>query len=71
MILCHCMGVSDHSVRRAIQSGASDVGEVARACGAGTGCGGCRPLIHRLIHTEQHGTERPVSAAIGDLAPTK
>jgi bacterioferritin-associated ferredoxin len=71
MILCHCMGVSDKSVRRAIQCGASSVRDVARACGAGTGCGGCRPLIQELIRTEQHGTSRPVSAAIGDLAPTK
>jgi len=71
MILCHCMGVSDKSVRHAIQSGASSVRDVARACGAGTGCGGCRPLIQELIRTEQHGTSRPVSAAIGDLAPTK
>ena len=71
MILCHCMGVSDKSVRRAIQCGASSVRDVARTCGAGTGCGGCRPLIQELIRTEQHGTSRPVSAAIGDLAPTK
>ncbi len=71
MILCHCKGVSDKSVRSAIQCGASSVRDVARACGAGTGCGGCRPLIQELIRTEQHGTSRPVSAAIGDLAPTK
>ena len=71
MILCHCMGVSDHSVRSAVRRGAGSVREVARACGAGMGCGGCRPLIQELIRTEQHGTTRPVSAAIGDLAPTK
>jgi bacterioferritin-associated ferredoxin len=71
MILCHCKGVSDKSVRRAIQCGASSVRDVSRACGAGTGCGGCRPLIQELIRTEQHGTSRPVSAAIGDLAPSK
>jgi len=71
MILCHCKGVSDRSVRRAIQCGASNVRDVSRACGAGTGCGGCRPLIQELIRTEQHGTSRPVSAAIGDLAPSK
>jgi bacterioferritin-associated ferredoxin len=71
MILCHCKGVSDKSVRRAIQCGASSVRDVARTCGAGTGCGGCRPLIQELIRTEQHGTSRPVSAAIGDLAPSK
>ncbi len=71
MILCHCMGVSDRSVRIAIQRGASSVGEVARACSAGAGCGGCRPIIQELIRTEQHRTERSVSAAIGDLAPSK
>ena len=71
MILCHCKSVSDKSVRSAIRCGASNVRDVARACGAGTGCGGCRPLIQELIRTEQHGTSRAVSAAIGDLAPTK
>jgi NAD(P)H-nitrite reductase large subunit len=27
---------------------------VGRACGAGTGCGGCRPEIAAIIDTEQH-----------------
>jgi bacterioferritin-associated ferredoxin len=71
MILCHCMGVSDQAVRRAVRNGAGCVRDVARACGAGTGCGGCRPLIQELIRTEQHATTRSVSAAIGDLAPTR
>ncbi len=71
MILCHCMGVSDRAVFTAIRGGASSVGEVARACRAGTGCGGCLPLIQELIRSERHGTERSVSAAIGDLAPSK
>jgi bacterioferritin-associated ferredoxin len=52
MILCHCMGVSDKSVRRAIQCGASSVRDVARACGAGTGCGGCRGTVQEILSTE-------------------
>lgn len=49
MILCHCRVVSDDEVRDAIACGASDVCEVARACGAGTGCGGCLPAVRDLL----------------------
>jgi bacterioferritin-associated ferredoxin len=71
MIVCHCMGVSDRSVRRAIQEGASTRRDVARACRAGTGCGGCRPLLDRLLASERDRTRRSVSAAIGELSPSK
>ena len=52
MIVCHCQGVSDRSIRRAVQDGARTVGQVARACRAGRMCGGCRPLICEIIQTE-------------------
>jgi bacterioferritin-associated ferredoxin len=70
MIVCHCNGISDRAVRRAIREGASSRREIARACHAGSGCGGCHPFIQQLLERERRKTERSVSAAIGDLAPS-
>jgi bacterioferritin-associated ferredoxin len=47
--VCLCQAVSDRKVRKAIARGASTVEEVGRACGAGTGCGGCHPEIEALL----------------------
>ena len=54
MLVCHCNGVSDRSVRRAVRQGALTVSEVGRACGAGTCCQGCNPTINRIIQIESH-----------------
>ena len=54
MLVCHCNGVSDRRVRRAIREGALTVSEVGRACGAGTCCQGCSPTINRIIQIESH-----------------
>ena len=55
MLVCHCKKVHCRTVRSAIRAGASDVESVGRACGAGTGCGGCRPLVGALVAQEQGG----------------
>jgi bacterioferritin-associated ferredoxin len=41
--------VSDVDVARAITDGASTTREVAMACGAGTGCGACLPMVKDMI----------------------
>jgi len=53
VIVCHCNGVSDRTIRRAVRSGAASCREIARSCNAGTFCGGCRPAIAELIREEQ------------------
>jgi bacterioferritin-associated ferredoxin len=40
-------------IRDAARSGAQSCDEIARACGAGTGCGGCRPAIEGLLEAER------------------
>jgi bacterioferritin-associated ferredoxin len=52
LIVCHCYGVSDRAIRRAVRSGAVTADLVARACGAGTGCGGCRGAVHEILSGE-------------------
>jgi bacterioferritin-associated ferredoxin len=51
MIVCHCQVVSDRCVRDAITCGARTIDEVGEMCGAGTGCGSCRPTICALLAT--------------------
>lgn len=52
MIVCHCRATSDREIRRAVQNGAVTLQEVARACGAGSGCGGCTEAVHEVIASE-------------------
>ncbi|MGI9022437.1 MAG: (2Fe-2S)-binding protein [Acidimicrobiales bacterium] len=47
--ICHCRAVTDGRVRAAVDGGARSPAEVARCCGAGTGCGGCLPALRALL----------------------
>jgi bacterioferritin-associated ferredoxin len=49
MVVCHCKGLSDRDIRRVIETGARTPRDVTRQCGAGSVCGGCRPVIHELL----------------------
>lgn len=52
MIVCHCRRITDRQIRKLVAEGARSVGEVARACGAATGCGGCATVVHEIIGNE-------------------
>ena len=52
MLVCHCHAVCDRAIRKCIRDGARSVDEVGDACGAGTGCGGCVPVIQSLVSAE-------------------
>lgn len=68
MIVCLCHGVRDRDIDAAISEGATTVGEVGRACGAGTGCGACIPDIEgKLERAGRCGRHRAAAdAADGD-----
>jgi len=51
MWVCHCHGVNDDDIGTEIDAGARTVDEVGAGCGAGTGCGGCRPVIEAVLAT--------------------
>ena len=55
MIVCHCKRVSDTTIRAAVQQGARSHREIGQACGAGTCCGGCRPLVAQVAKLEEEG----------------
>jgi len=49
MIICHCNGVTDRTVRNAILHGADDPRGVSQACGAGGNCGACLEAVEDLL----------------------
>ncbi|MBI2373019.1 MAG: (2Fe-2S)-binding protein [Deltaproteobacteria bacterium] len=64
MLVCLCRAVREHDVERAIQKGARSAREVSKACGAGTSCGACVPMVREMIQRAQ--TEAPSSAGTGE-----
>lgn len=64
MWVCHCRAVSDSSVLQAIAAGAEDESDIARLCGAGTGCGSCHDELRRLCATARSSVSTP--SRLGD-----
>jgi len=52
VLVCHCKAISDRTIRQVVRSGARTCQQVARACAAGSDCGGCQPLIREIIAAE-------------------
>jgi bacterioferritin-associated ferredoxin len=48
-MVCLCNGVSERTVRRAIEHGADTVEAVGERCGAGTCCHSCPPTIEAML----------------------
>jgi bacterioferritin-associated ferredoxin len=52
VLVCHCNRVRDDDIRACVREGASSVAEVKLGCRAGTRCGGCLPMVERLVRLE-------------------
>ena len=52
MYVCLCKAVTERTVRSLIRSGADSRESIARSCGAGTDCGGCRGAIDEMLEDE-------------------
>jgi bacterioferritin-associated ferredoxin len=59
VIICHCLRISDRTIRTTVRDGAETREQVARACGAGSCCGSCRPAIDEIVG-EERGVRRLV-----------
>jgi NAD(P)H-nitrite reductase large subunit len=49
VLICHCRRVNDGVARAAIEAGATDLDGLAELCRAGSGCGGCHPVLEELL----------------------
>ena len=70
MIVCHCKGVSDRTIRKAVRDGARSPRQVGAACNAGRSCGGCQPAIHELIESESQESFGPVLLSVARVSAT-
>lgn len=68
MIVCHCHGVTDREIRASVQNGARTCADVADACGAGSGCGGCESLVAEIVQGERRHLAVLRSEARSDVA---
>lgn len=50
MLVCHCRGVSDRQIRRAVKEGCTSLRAVGRETGAGMRCGGCRSNVESIVN---------------------
>ena len=57
-IICHCLGVRDRTIAKAVHRGATTLADVQEQCGAGTQCGGCHLAVGDLIDHHGHGARR-------------
>ncbi len=48
VLVCHCHRVNDARIDQVLAAGADGVRAVVRATRAGSGCGGCIPMLRRL-----------------------
>jgi bacterioferritin-associated ferredoxin len=48
VLVCHCHRVNDTRVDQVLAAGAQGIRGVVRATHAGTGCGGCLPVLREL-----------------------
>jgi bacterioferritin-associated ferredoxin len=49
MIVCHCVGATDTTIRKAIARGATSVADIARQTGAGRCCEPCRAEVAEIL----------------------
>ncbi len=62
MVICYCAGVREGEIRHAIRSGACSLRDVARACGAGTGCGTCCVAVAEILAEERAAAVSPAAS---------
>ena len=57
MIVCLCTGVPDSMVRRMVAGGTETVEALSAACGAGSSCGACYPMLEDLLAEGRTGSD--------------
>lgn len=51
-VICSCFDVTKGKIATAVADGHTTLGEIKAVTGAGTGCGGCIPLITQVLNAE-------------------
>ncbi|UPQ89115.1 nitrite reductase large subunit NirB [Vibrio sinaloensis] len=51
-VICSCFDVTKGKIAQAVAEGSHTIGDIKAATGAGTGCGGCIPLVTSVLNAE-------------------
>lgn len=51
-VICSCFDVTKGKIAQAVADGHHTIGDIKAATGAGTGCGGCIPLVTSVLNAE-------------------
>ncbi|MEI6387589.1 MAG: iron-sulfur cluster assembly scaffold protein [Spirochaetota bacterium] len=54
VVICNCLGITDHDIEDAVKAGARDWGALQEATKIGTVCGDCRGKAEELLHGFAH-----------------
>jgi bacterioferritin-associated ferredoxin len=69
MIVCLCRGLSETSLQRLIEAGATTLRQLAEVCGASADCGACSAIVEDLLADTRgdgrRGTDSIVLTATG------
>lgn len=49
-LICSCEGISKGDIVKAVEAGHDNLPSIKKCCKAGTGCGGCVPMVKDLIN---------------------
>ncbi len=62
--ICSCNNVSKGELCQAVQNGSTTVGELKKCTKAGSGCGGCIPLVTDILNAELRKSGRVVDKSL-------
>ncbi len=62
--ICKCNDVSMGAVTQAIADGVCEIGELKKCTNAGTGCGGCMPLVNDVLKKELKKQGKEVDSSL-------
>ena len=71
MIVCLCANVSERELAAIVADGATTVKEIGRRCGAGTGCGACKPLLRECVKRARAAEAEAAALCAGCAQPER
>ena len=58
MYVCICNAITDRQIRRAAESGASDLWDLQRELGVAAGCGSCKEMASAILSESRRTRSR-------------
>ncbi|WP_420438243.1 (2Fe-2S)-binding protein [Candidatus Poriferisodalis sp.] len=68
MIVCQCLATNEATIRHLAAQGVDSVGDIGRACGAGTDCGSCLMTIRAVLDQSRDGALEGTHHSVRSIA---